>query len=93
LYCTTALPSSLTCNLCLPSSLKTSSRETEPAAVGRQVMGSRVLLWGATALVQLRLAAAGRLGSADKLNPSCTGTLSMPRCCITTVGQEHYAVL
>lgn len=80
LYCTTALPSSLTCSRCLSSSLNTIRRETAPAAVGRQVIGSSTLLCGATALLQLRLAAAGRLGSAAKLKPSCTGTLSTPRC-------------
>lgn len=44
LYCITALPSSLTCSLCLSSSLNTSSREADPAAVGLQVMGSSTLL-------------------------------------------------
>ena len=70
LYWTIALPSTFTWSLCLPSSLNTIKRDTAPAAVGRHVIGNSTLLCGATALLQLRLAAAGRLGSADKLNPS-----------------------
>lgn len=80
LYCTTALPSSLTCSLCLPSSLNTIKRDTAPAVLGCQVIGSSTLLCGAIALLQLRLAAAGKLGSADMLKPSCTGNLSTPSC-------------
>jgi hypothetical protein len=82
LNCAVALPSTLTCSRCLPSSLKISSFETAPAVLGCQVIGSTTLLCGQTDALQLRLAAAGSAGSSDSEKPSCTGTFSAARCCV-----------
>jgi hypothetical protein len=83
LNCAVALPSTLTCSRCLPSSLNISSFDTAPAVLGCQVTGSMTLLCGMTEALQLRLAAPGSAGSSDSEKPSCTGTFSAARCCLS----------